>query len=263
MKYLAALILFFNLSTIQAEQIEYLEPKIASLQNVNPERILFVGNSYLYYNDSLHNHLRRMVEEKRPDRKEYFGYKSATIGGSRLEHHNLDHLLDSKNIGIKKLFELVILQGGSGEVLTEKSRNIFNINAQKMIAKINANGGEALLYMIHPYVKPHAEYDPKMIEKVRYTYIKAANDFNAIVAPIGIAFMNAYKERPNMKLHKSFDGSHPDMLGTYLSACVLYATIFQKPSSEVQYNYYGEVSEEDQKFLQKIADQTVQDFFQR
>ena len=79
MKYLAALILFFNLSTIQAEQIEYLEPKVTSLQNVNPERILFVGNSYLYYNDSLHNHLRRMVEEKRPDRKEYFGYKSCLL----------------------------------------------------------------------------------------------------------------------------------------------------------------------------------------
>lgn len=27
-----------------------------------PLRILFVGNSYLYYNDSLHNHVRRIVE---------------------------------------------------------------------------------------------------------------------------------------------------------------------------------------------------------
>jgi hypothetical protein len=60
-----------------------------------------------------------------------------------------------------------------------------------------------------------------------------------------------------------FDGTHPNILGTYLSACVLYATIFKKPSSEVQYNYFGAISNEDQKFLQKIADETVKEFFKR
>jgi hypothetical protein len=29
-----------------------------------PQRILFVGNSYFYYNNSLHNHLRGFVEAK-------------------------------------------------------------------------------------------------------------------------------------------------------------------------------------------------------
>ena len=26
-------------------------------------RVLFIGNSYLYYNDSLHNHVERMAQE--------------------------------------------------------------------------------------------------------------------------------------------------------------------------------------------------------
>ena len=39
------------------------EVQITSLKNKNPERVLFIGNSYLYYNDSLHNHVRRMLEE--------------------------------------------------------------------------------------------------------------------------------------------------------------------------------------------------------
>jgi len=78
-----------------------------------------------------------------------------------------------------------------------------------------------------------------------------------------LAYMNAYKERPEIKLHKSFDGSHPDLLGTYLSACVLYATIYKKPSSDVDYNYYDAISPEDQKFLQNIADNTVNEFFRR
>jgi hypothetical protein len=44
-------------------------------------------------------------------------------------------LLDSKNIGIKKPFELVILQGVSGEFLTEKYRKIFNIREARLNPK--------------------------------------------------------------------------------------------------------------------------------
>ena len=263
MRYLFIILLSFSTNLIYSGELDYLEPKVSSLENPSPERILFVGNSYLYYNDSLHNHLRRMFEEKNPHRKESLGYKSATIGGSILAHHNLDHLLDSKNIGIDLPFELVIIQGGSGEVLDKNSRDLFLISAKKMIQQVKSKGGEVLLYMIHPYVPPHELYDPKMIEKIRYTYTKAGNENNVIVAPIGLAFINAYDERPSIKLHKDFDGSHPDLLGTYLSACVLYATIFNKPSSNIKYNYFGKVSLEDQKFLQSIADKTVNEFFRR
>ena len=65
---------------------------VNELKNKSPERVLYIGNSYLYYNDSLHNHLRRMVEEKNPSRKENMGYKSATIGGSILAHHDFGDL---------------------------------------------------------------------------------------------------------------------------------------------------------------------------
>ena len=109
MKYIATFILSLSFSMLYSESFDFLEAEVLALKNSNPERILFVGNSYLYYNDSLHNHVRRMAEEMNPQRKEFFGYKSATIGGSRLSHHNLDHLLDSKNIGINESFQLVIL----------------------------------------------------------------------------------------------------------------------------------------------------------
>ncbi len=35
-----------------------------NIKNIDqPNTVLFVGNSYLYYNNSLHNHFKRMVEE--------------------------------------------------------------------------------------------------------------------------------------------------------------------------------------------------------
>ena len=59
-----------------------LAPTVRQLDNTAPERVLFVGNSYLYYNDSLHNHVARIAAEiGARDRAEY-QYKSATIGWS-------------------------------------------------------------------------------------------------------------------------------------------------------------------------------------
>ena len=37
-------------------------------------KVLFVGNSYLYYNDSLHNHVKRMAFERFPDIQDKFIY---------------------------------------------------------------------------------------------------------------------------------------------------------------------------------------------
>ena len=46
------------------------------------KKILFVGNSYLYYNDSVHNYTERLLIEYYED--EEIVTKSATIGGSKL-----------------------------------------------------------------------------------------------------------------------------------------------------------------------------------
>ena len=52
---IASLSLALLLNSAQAAQVQV-------LQNSKPQRILFVGNSYFYYNDSLHNHVRRIVD---------------------------------------------------------------------------------------------------------------------------------------------------------------------------------------------------------
>ena len=231
------------------------------IKNPKPARILFVGNSYLYYNDSLHNHLRRMVEESFPDYIDLLEFKSATIGGSKLSHHNIDHLIAHKNIGVSKPFELVILQGGSSEPLTVDSRMKFKQDAKNLIKKINDSGADAALYMIHAYVKPHEDYHPKMIDKIINLYTDSGNTTNTLVLPVGIAFENAYKKRPNIKLHKDFDGTHPDLLGTYLSACVLFASIYKTSPIGIDYSYFEKINETDKLFLQNIAHQTVEKFY--
>ncbi|MBT6692884.1 MAG: hypothetical protein HOB09_05570, partial [Porticoccaceae bacterium] len=175
--------------------------------------------------------------------------------------HDLDHLLDSQNIGVKKNFELVILQGGSSEPLSEKSRRRFYREAKRMIKEIRDSGGEAALYMTHAYVKPHKAYYPEMINVVEDTYRKAGNDNKVLVVPVGLAFKKAYQQQPDIKLHKDFDGTHPSLLGTYLAANVVFASIFKSSPIGLNYNYFDAVADEDRQFLQKIAQETVSDFY--
>ena len=141
MKFLLLMFVFISNLTFA------LEPKVIKLNNQKPERLLYIGNSYLYYNDSLHNHVRRMLEEYYQKEIERSNYKSVTISGSRLSHHNIDYSLDHKNLDAEKPFELVIIQGGSGEVLIEEERIVFANEVDKMINKINQAGAESALYL--------------------------------------------------------------------------------------------------------------------
>ena len=238
-----------------------LDVNVKSLNNKTPERVLYIGNSYLYYNDSLHNHVRRMLEENYSKEVDTNNYKMVTISGSRLIHHNIDHSLNYSNLGAEKSFELVILQGGSGETNTPQERKVFANKANEMIEKIHKAGAEAALYMIHAYVEPHENTNPKMIEDIKKMYVDVGNKNNILVMPVGIAFENAYHVNPNIKLHKEYDGSHPNLLGTYLAACVVYASITQESPMKISYNYFNKIGDKDKNFLQRIAHETVEDFY--
>ena len=185
---------------------------VNELKNKSPERVLYIGNSYLYYNDSLHNHVRRMLEESYGREFDTGNYKSVTISGSRTSHHNIDYPLNHNNLGAEKPFELVILQGGSGETNSKEERKIFAQEVEIMIDKIHNKGAEAALYMIHAYVEPHEDTSPNMIKNIKKMYIETANKNNILVIPVGIAFENAYKEKPDINLHKHYDGTHPCLL---------------------------------------------------
>ena len=256
MRFILLLIFIYSNVTFSTDAV------INELQNKSPERILYLGNSYLYYNDSLHNHVRRMLEEDYSKEIDKTNYKLVTISGSRLPHHNIDYPLNHNNLGAKKPFELVILQGGSGEANTANEREDFALKAKSMIKKIHNAGAEAALYMTHAYVEPHKNTNPQMIENIKKMYIDVANNNNILVIPVGIAFENAYKINPDIVLHKEYDGSHPSLLGTYLAASVVFASITHKSPLLIKYNYFGQISKADMKFLQKVAKDTVEDFYE-
>ncbi len=226
-----------------------------------PARILFVGNSYLYYNDSLHNHLRRMAQANGPLPEDAYQYKSATIGGANLAQHPIDHLLVPGQLGIDEPFDLVVLQGGSAETLSSERLDKFRETVLSYADKVRASGAAAALYMTHAYAEPHRRVEAGQTGVIATATIEVANEARALVLPVGLAFARSYAERPDFALHESFDGSHPNLSGTYLAASVVYYTLYGLPASNLQYDYFGEISGDDARYLRRIADETVREFF--
>lgn len=238
-------------------------PVIKAPQVDTPTRVLFIGNSYLYYNDSLHNHVRRIVTAADPGLEKKLEYKSATIGGADLAHHNIDHLTKPGQIGVKEPFQLVVLQGGSGEPLTEEKRAKFRETVIEFSKVITERGGKLALYLTHAYVKPHKEAKPENINLTENLYVSVGNEVGSQVIPVGLVFEEAYRRRPDMKLHQDFDGSHPTLAGTYLAACTVYASIYGKSPVGNSYDCFGKINKETATFLQQVAEDTVKSFYGR
>ena len=225
-----------------------------------PKRVLFVGNSYFYYNDSLHNHVRRMVAAADSTLGEALQYKSATIGGSPLAHHDIGHLLTPGQLGSKQPFDVVILQENSTSALSDQGRNAFREAAIAFDAEIRKRGGRTALYMTHAHVKPSKFASLDMIRKIEEMYVSVGNELGAVVIPVGLAFERAYRAKPDIVLHQDYDGSHPSLAGTYLAACVVYATLYGKSPVGNSFDYYGRIDKSTTAFLQKVAAETVQAF---
>ncbi|MBI1286347.1 MAG: T9SS type A sorting domain-containing protein [Flavobacteriales bacterium] len=97
-----------------------------------------------------------------------------------------------------------------------------------------------------------------MNARLRQSYLQMGSDNDATVAPCGAAWQQ-------MKLTNSTfwnglysnDGSHPSAWGTYLNACIFYATIFRE--SPVGIPYYSSIGQTDAETLQQLAQDVVLD----
>jgi hypothetical protein len=239
-----------------------LAPTVRAPQVDSPKRVLFVGNSYMYYGDSLHNHVRRMVDAGGIAPLESLKYKSSTIGGAALEHQPVDWLTTPGRIGVKEPFELVILQMGSGEPLSPRRAARLREVLAEYNKLIRARGSMVALYMTQAYTSAHRRYQPENIRLTEAMYVEAGNEIGALVIPVGLAFEEAYRRHPELVLHKS-DATHPSLIGTYLAACTVYAAVYGRSPVANPYTYEGAIPEATAKKLQQVAQDTVERFYRR
>ena len=240
----------------------YLTPSIKPTPGAAPKRVLFVGNSYLYYGDGMHNHVRRLANAADSTLQiQPATYKAAMISGAALRNHSIRAYLEPGKLRVAEPFEIVVLEGASNEACSTQGRADFTAAVIDCDKQIRKTGAATVLYMTHAYVAPHEQADPAMIGDIETLYVATANKVGALVIPVGLAFEEAYRRRPGLRLHKAHDGSHPDLPGTYLAACVTYACLYGRSPVGNPYDYYGAIDGDAALLLQQVAEHTVKYFF--
>ena len=227
-----------------------LVPEVARTETADPTRVLFVGNSYLYYNNSLHEHVMRMAAAAGIHASDDLKFKSVTINGGALRDHDISNYLEPAKIRMERPFQVVVLQGHSKAALLDGNRARFTEAVTRFSMEIAAAGGEAALYMTHAYVPPHEMYRDDMIREIENLYVSVGNEVGALVIPVGLAFEEAYRRRPNLQLHMPYDGTHPSLAGTYLAAATVFASLYGRSPVGVQYDYFGRIDSSTARFLQ-------------
>ncbi len=93
--------------------------------------------------------------------------------------------------------------------------------------------------------------------RLEESYLQMGYDNNASVSPVGSAWRTVRNLTSDTLNLYSTDGSHPNVAGSYLAACVFYASLFHK--SPVGNTFISTLPQNTATFLQQIAAQTVFD----
>jgi hypothetical protein len=191
-----------------------------SAQTAQPFRALFIGNSYIYYND-----LPMVIADLAAAAKEprQFEPHVVLIGGSTLEAHitrktALDEIARGK-------WDAVIVQ-------EQSTRPITNPEATMRDIRVFADAAKKVGAKLVMYETWAREVAPQTQDSLTRVLHAAAASVGASVAHAGEAWRAflAQEETPAGAHSLLFqtDGSHPSPLGTHLAASAFYATLYGK-----------------------------------
>jgi hypothetical protein len=235
---------------------------------VKPKSFLFVGNSFYYYNNSMHSVFLNFVRAADKANAAAYRATSATISGSGLNWHDMEAYLkpgggmasysfvgDNEVVfnTFDKPFDVVVMNDCSQCPVHPKLSGLFHEYAKKHADTVRTRGAAPVLFMTWAYADK-----PEMTQALAEQYTKAGNDNNALVVPAGLAFAKALARKPDLVLYAA-DKRHPSPAGTYLGAATLYASILRRSPVGSAVTMAG-VDQETAKLLQSVAWETVQEF---
>jgi hypothetical protein len=194
--------------------------------------VLFIGNSYTSSN-GLPDKFEKMAQSG--------GYRVNVAvvapGGWTLA----DHLQSTETLEKIKGsdWDFVVLQEQSviPSLVDARERQMFPAIRQ-LHAEIEAVGADTVLFMTWGRrngfpSEGHRDFT-NMQAALEAGYLKIGNELNLTIAPVGVAWWNGLRSAPQLDLWVE-DGSHPNIEGTYLAVCVLYAVIFGQSPEGLDY----------------------------
>ena len=197
----------------------------AELNGAIKMKILFIGNSYIYYNDmpmlfsKLANENGRDVE-----------VDSVTVGGRKLIQnleHGDEHAKKISEFATKNQYDILILQEQSYFALIEPDE--FERGVGELISLVAAKSN--LLYATwgrksgSELLEKYGWTSSQMGKLLDAAYCKAAEKYSARVSHVGLCFEEIFREHAQIELYNE-DLSHPSYIGTCLGVISHYRAIF-------------------------------------
>ena len=228
---------------------------------------LWVGNSFFYYNNSMHGHVGRLLAAANPGEKGYRA-SSATISGSGINWHDVEAHFKPGGVGsysfdannnvvfnsFDKPFDVAIIMDCSQCPVHPQLSKVFHEYAAKHSATVRKYGAEPVFFMSWAYADK-----PEMTEQLAAAYTQAGAANKAKIVPAGLAFARSIAQRPDLNLYVA-DKRHPSLMGTYLAACTVLASVYG--ASPVGNRYSAGLPADVAAHLQAVAWETVQAYRQ-
>jgi hypothetical protein len=191
-----------------------------------PLRILFIGNSYTYFNN-LPQLLSQLAASASPAKT--IETQMIVRGGATLKMHW------EEGSALKALqqgkWDYVVLQEQSTLPITDPAA--MHKYARLFDAEIKKVGARTIFHLT--WARQH---QPENQEKLNEAYFTIARELQALVAPVGVAWQKAFKEDAKLVFHNE-DKSHPNAAGSYMAAAVFYALIYGKSPEKLSSQLMG------------------------
>ncbi len=220
-------------------------------------QVLFIGNSFTYFNDMPYTFLNMAKTVDHDSRVESIAYGGYSLAQYCDETTEVGRLVISKIVSYE--WDYVVLQEQSLLPCTDEAAFV---SAVKRLSRIISQiGAKVILYQTWAYADNTEKLAGtgmtyhEMASKLKAAYGKAAAESGATVAPVGDMFARVNDSDYVTRLINANDGYHPSSTGSYLAACVIFRTITGKtaiglpcPSNVSLYNL---------SVVQKLTDSVI------
>jgi len=237
-------------------------PKPAPQVSTEIKSLMWVGNSFFYYNNSMHGHTAQLLTASGA---KGMRASSITISGSGINWHDVEAYFNPgvasysfvgdnevRFNSFDKPFDGVMMMDCSQCPVHPQLQAIFFEYAAKHSATARRHGAAPILFMSWAY-----QDKPEMTAQLAAEYVKAGKQNSALVVPAGLAFARSIALRPDLNLYVA-DKRHPSLMGTYLAACTVVASVYK--TNPVGLKYTAGLSPEVAAHLQSVAWETAQAF---
>lgn len=228
--------------------------------NAVEHTVLFIGNSYTYYNDS--PTIFEMIANGQ-------GYSPVVKSVTKAAYYLRQFANPTDEYGKKVYAELDPDGSTAYDVvfLQEQTTNPalspanFYTNVRILDRMIKEKGATTVLYQTwgrktgNSVLTDNGWTNETMAYKIAASYEAIAEEIGAALSPAGSAFYDVYTNHPEIELYNA-DGSHPSLAGSYLAALCHYATVYGKSPIGVSFVPNG-IPAEQALILQTAAHNAV------